>query len=144
MVDHAIDETGGMKGRGNHINAGGFELAMVIGSGRDVWTKKESVVTASGTLDEGIDGSTERGTPEMIGLLIVPIGDEQTRDSTEEHTEIGIGVKKPFAGKSGIGNAGLARAVAGLEVLGARFEGQNLDSKGKPEEGGCEASLASE
>jgi hypothetical protein len=90
-----------------------------------------------------MDGSAERGTPKMVGLLIVPIGDEQAGGFAEKDAEIGIGIEKPFAGQSGIGDAGLARAVAGLEVLGARFEGQNLDSKGKPEESGSEASLAS-
>ena len=77
-------------------------------------------------------------------MSIVPIGDDKTRSSAENNAEIGIGVEEPFAGKSGIGDAGLAGAIAGLEVLGARFERQNLDTKGKPEESGPEARLTGE
>ena len=104
--------------------------------------KEESVVAASGTFGEGVGGSAERGTPEQVGLLIVPIDDEQTGGSAENNAEVGIGVEKPFAGKRWVGNAGFAGAISGLEVLGARFERQNLDSKRKPEESRCEASLA--
>ena len=106
-------------------------------------TKEEGVVAASGTLGEGVDGSADRETPEQIRLGIIPIGDDKTGGSSENNTEIGIGVEKPLECKSGIRNAGFAGTVAGLEVLGARFEGQNLDTKRKPEESGSEASLAS-
>ena len=78
----------------------------------------------------------------MVGLGIIPIGDEQTGGSAEENSEVGIGVEEPLASKSGIGNVGLARTIAGLEVLGARFEGKNRDSKRKPVECGPEARLA--
>ena len=105
-------------------------------------SKEESVVAASGTFDESIDGSSHRGAPEQEGLSIVPVGDDKTGGSTENNAEIGIGVEEPPAGKSGIGNAGLVGAIAGLEVLGARFERQKLDSKRKPEESGSEARLA--
>jgi hypothetical protein len=133
-----------MNGRGNHTHAGRFEITKVVGGGRDICSPKEGVVAASGTLDESIDGSADRGTPEQVGLVIVPIGNDKTRSSTENNAEIGVGVEDPLASKSGIGDAGLARAIAGLEVLGARFERQNLDSKGKPKESGPEASLTSE
>lgn len=113
-----------------------------MGGGREVCSKKESVVTASGTLDESIDGSTDRGTPEQVGLGIVPVGDEKTRSSAEKDADVCVGVEKPFASKSGIGDAGLTRAEARLEVLGARFERENLDAKGKPEESGSKARLA--
>ena len=115
----------------------------MTGGGREVCSPKESVVTASCTLGEGIDGSANRKAPEMVSLLIVPIGDDEIGVAAENDAEIGIGVEKPFAGKNGIGNAGFAGTKARLEVLGARFEGQNLDTKRKPEESGSEASLAS-
>lgn len=104
--------------------------------------KEEGVVAASSALDERIDGSAHRGTPKAIRLSIIPIDDDKSWGSAENNTEIGIGVEKPFAGKSRIGNAGLAGAKAELEVLGARFERQNLDAKGKPEESSSEAGLA--
>ena len=112
------------------------------GGRREGLTKKESVETASSTLGEGIDDSSHGGTPEEIRLGIIPVGDEEIGGSAENNAEVGIGVEEPLVGKSRVGDAGLARAIAGLEVLGARFEGENLDSKGKPEESRPEASLA--
>ena len=50
VVNHAIDDARGMKRRENHTNGRRFELAIVTGGGREVVTKEESVVTASGTL----------------------------------------------------------------------------------------------
>ncbi len=115
---------------------------MVVVSGRQVVSKEESVEAASGTLDEGIDGSSHRGTPEQEGLGIIPIGNDKTKSSAENNADVCVGIEEPATSKSGIGNAGLARAVARLEVLGARFERQNLDAKRKPEESGSEAGLA--
>ena len=75
---------------------------------------------------------------------VVPVGDEETGGSAENNAEVGVGVEEPAASKSGIGNRDLAGSIAGLEVLGARFERQNLDSKRKPEESGAEAALTGE
>jgi hypothetical protein len=115
---------------------------MVVGSGREICSQKEGVVAARGTLDESIDGSSDRGTPEEIRLGIIPIGNDKMGGSAENNAEIGVGVEEPPVSKSGIGDAGPAGAISGLEVLGARFERQNLDAKGKPVEGSPEASLA--
>ena len=49
---------------------------MGTGSRREILSKEEGVVTASGLLGESVDGSADGGTPEMIVLGIVPIGDE--------------------------------------------------------------------
>jgi hypothetical protein len=131
-----------MNGRGDHTNASSFELALVFDGRREVRGKEEGVVAASGSLDESIDNRAVRREPELVRVSIVPIGDDQASASTEKNAEIGIGVDEPLASKSGVGDEGLAGAIAGLEMLGAGFERQDRNTQGEPPAGASETSLA--
>ncbi len=63
---------------------------------------------------------------------IIPIADDETGMTTQDDAEIGIGVEKPAARAIAIGDGGLTRAKAGLEVLGAGFERQDSGAQDQP------------
>ena len=131
-MGNAIDKARRVNGRGDHTDAGSYDLAILVGSGRQVRSKEKGVIATSSLFGEGNCGCTNRGSPKVVGLGIVPIDDEQACSSAEENSEVSVCVEEPLASKSGIGNVGLVRAIAGLDVLGARLE-RDAETLGRQE-----------
>jgi hypothetical protein len=130
VVDDAISRAGGMDGGGDGTDAGGFEFAAILHCGRQWFVCDEKqVIAAWGLLDEGTHSSAEGGAPGAEGGFIVPIGDEETCQVAEEDTEVGVGIEEPLASDCRVRDAGPMRAKAGLEVLGARLEGNEMDAE---------------
>jgi hypothetical protein len=135
----AIEFAGRVNRRKYGTDAGGFEFTAVSDSGRQLICGEEQMIAARASLGESGYGSAESGAPAMVGEMIVPVGDEKGRGAAEDDTEIGVGVEKPLAGKGWVSDTGSVGAVTRLDVLGARFEGDERDVEVQPPAGAEEA-----
>jgi hypothetical protein len=137
-----IDSAGRMNGRGNGTGARGLELAAGLSSrGQQFVGEEKGVKTARSLLDESLDRHAKGGAPGLVGRGVVPIGDEEAggaadeaskEEASKEDAEVSVGIEEPLAGEGSVGDVGLARAKAGLKMLGARFERQEMDALLKP------------
>lgn len=128
-----------MKRGKDGADAGGFEFTAISDSGRQLVCSEEQMIATGAGLGESGYGSAEGGAPAMVGELIVPVGDEKGRGATEDNSEVGVGVEKPLAGKGRVCDTGSVRTVTRLDVLGARFEGDEMDAEVQPPAGAVEA-----
>jgi hypothetical protein len=132
-VRNAVDVAGRVNGRRNGTGTGGLELATALCCGGEPFiAEEESVKATRGILDESLDRGAESGAPGLVGGGIVPVGDDETRLAAQNDAEVGVGVEEPLAGDCWVRDAGLARAKAGLEMLGAGFERQEMDALAEP------------
>jgi hypothetical protein len=146
-MEREVKLTGGVERGSDGTHTVGLELAAATGGGREVVGEEEEMDATRGALGEGGDGRAVGGAPALIRELVVPIGDDQASPraparasgAAEEDGEVGVGVEKPRAGAGDVGDVGLVRAVAGLEVFGLGLEGQEQDAEGEPPAGAAEA-----
>ena len=141
-MQEAIELPGRMARRGNGTGAGGLELAALRRRGTEAAGEEEKVEASWGALGEGGNPSARRSAPVMVGWFVIPIGDDQAGRAAEKDGEIGVGVEEPLAGAGRVSDAGLVRAKARLEMLGARLEGEKRDAKTKPPTGSAETGQA--
>lgn len=125
-----------MQGRENGTGAGGFEFAAGLSSRGQMFVGEEKGVKAArGLLNESLDGGAASGAPGFVGRGVVPVGDEEIRRAAKEDAEIGVGIEKPLACERGVRDTCLVGPKAGLEMLGAVFERENVDAKREPPTG---------